>query len=52
MSEHEVIEVRLSIEELAQIALAAHLEGMTLNAWTIRTAMEYAAQAIDEADLE
>ena len=52
MSERlEIIEMRLSTEELAQIALAAHYENMTLNDWIIRTAMEYAAQAISEAEL-
>ncbi len=51
MSQLETIEVKFTTEELAQIALAAHCESMTLNEWMIRTAMEYAAEVIGEADL-
>ena len=50
MSQLETIEMMLSTEELAQIALAAHCENMTLNAWVVRTAMEYAAEAIADSD--
>jgi len=51
MSQPETVEMMLSTEEFAQMALAAHCENMTFNAWVVRAAMEYAAEVIGEADL-
>lgn len=48
--EYTTLELDLTIEEIAILALAAHERKMTLNDFIVKTAVEYAERTLEELE--